>query len=398
MFAHIDADSFFASVLLRKHPHLKGKPLFAIGMGGSCIIAATYEAKAKGVRTGMRLTEARLLCPGATEMPSDFRETGIASQQIESIIKNACPVIEQMSIDEWYLDIASIVGGIPHQPDLWARGVQAEVLQSTDISVSVGIATSKLLAKMAGEYRKPAGVTALTQSDIEAFLKDRPAAAIPGIGRKRQIVTERYRWNTAWDIAKANTALLIQEFGRPAREMQRELHGERVFTVSLDVRPPKSVSRCRAFRPTNNRDLVRAHLIKHLEYTVEKMRRWNLGCSDVSAWVRTKDFAHHGAHAKLQVLSNTVEAIAPAAIRAFEYSMKGTKAWNQVGLALFGLHPLDAHQESLFDDPGQSQENEELQKAMDALHTRFGRDSVTHASALSVSTGTKHDIDLPIIE
>jgi nucleotidyltransferase/DNA polymerase involved in DNA repair len=183
--AHVDADSFFASVLLRLYPHLRGKPLLAVGMGGNCVIAATYEAKAKGVKTGMRLSEARVLVPGAIEMPSDFRETGIASEQIEAILKDVFPIIEQMSIDEWFLDLRSMIGGVPKDPRAWGLETQKNVLQMTDLSVSIGIAPSKLLAKMAGEYRKPAGVTFLKESDIKAFLKDRPAAAIPGIGTLR---------------------------------------------------------------------------------------------------------------------------------------------------------------------------------------------------------------------
>src|SRR5207248_2984219 len=148
MIAHIDADSFFASVLQRKHPHLKGKPLIAAGMGGGCVIAATYEAKAKGVKTGMPMREAIKLCPEAIRMPSDFRETGIASQQIEAILSDVCPIIEQYSIDEWFLDLASMVGGIPADPVTWARALQTDVKRRTDIGVSIGVAPSKLLAKM----------------------------------------------------------------------------------------------------------------------------------------------------------------------------------------------------------------------------------------------------------
>ncbi|HRH92992.1 MAG TPA: hypothetical protein PKV72_00500 [Candidatus Peribacteria bacterium] len=178
--AHLDADAFFASVIVRKHPQLRGKPVFAIGMGGGCIIAATYEAKSKGVKTGMPLFEARKLCPGAVEMASDFAETGIASAQIESILRDVCPIVEQMSIDEWFLDLATMQGGIPADLAVWAKATQADVLRQTALSVSVGVGPSKTLAKMASEYRKPAGVTNVLDADIERFLRDRPAAAIPG--------------------------------------------------------------------------------------------------------------------------------------------------------------------------------------------------------------------------
>jgi nucleotidyltransferase/DNA polymerase involved in DNA repair len=166
---HIDADAFFASVLQRRDPRLKGKPLLALGMGGGCVIAASYEAKAFGVKTGMRLVDARRLCPGAVERESDFRETGLASKQIEEILRRHCPVVQQMSIDEWYLDLDTCVGGAPGNPEKWALAIQDEVQWKTDISVSIGIAPTKLLAKIGGEYRKPGGITVVIDDYGEAL-------------------------------------------------------------------------------------------------------------------------------------------------------------------------------------------------------------------------------------
>jgi DNA polymerase-4/DNA polymerase V len=400
MIAHIDADSFFASVIIRTDPSLRGKPLLAIGMGGGCVIAATYEAKAKGVKTGMRLSDARKLVPGAVEMAADFRETGIASEQIESILKNYCPIVEQMSIDEWYLDLQSLVGGSPTNADSWGKMVQKEVLTMTDLSVSIGIAPSKLLAKMAGEYRKPAGVTALTlqNDEIPRFLKDRPAAAIPGIGRQRQAKTDALGWKTAWDIATAPKDEIIRLCGRPGVEMQRELLGERVASVSEDVRPPKSISRCRTFKTTPDTKILRAHLLKHLEYCTMKMRRWNLGCTDLSVWIRTPDFAFRGSHRKLGRTCITAAQMQPAVLAALSGLTWHASKYNQVGLALYNFRGADILQGSLFDDTTKVIADEKLQEAMDSLHSRYGRDSITRAAALPVSSGTIKDFDLPIVE
>lgn len=408
MIAHIDADSFFASVLLRKHPHLKGKSLLAVGMGGSCVIAATYEAKAKGVKTGMRLTEARKLVPGVIEMDSDFRETGLASEQIESMLKDICPVVEQMSIDEWFLDLGSLVGGCPPHPEQWAKEIQKNILQSTDISVSIGVASSKLLAKMAGEYRKPAGVTVLGppspfgrgvggEGNIETFLRDRPAAAIPGIGPRRKIQTDHLSWNTAWDIASAPQDILRRICGQPGIDLQRELLGERVSPVAQDTRPPKSISRCRSFRATADVNLLKAHLLKHLEYCTLKMRRQALACREISVWLRTADYKHVGAHHRLSRMATTVDEMLPRALILFERMTWQQTRYTQTGLALHGLTGSSTVQQSLFDDPLKMLHEEHLQAAMDTLHTRFGRDSVTRAAALQVKSGTRLDLELPMI-
>ena len=130
MIAHIDADAFFASALQRKRPDLVGKPLLALGMGGGCVIAASYEAKAKGVKTGMRLSEARKLCRGAIALPSDFDEALLASRQIEQILQNRCPIIERYSVDEWFLDLKSLPGGLPDNVKYWALELQETIKKS----------------------------------------------------------------------------------------------------------------------------------------------------------------------------------------------------------------------------------------------------------------------------
>ncbi len=461
MFAHVDADAFFASVLMRKHPELQGKPVLALGMGGTSVIAASYEAKAKGVRTGMRLTDARRLVPNAIEMASDFRETGLASKQIESTLGQLCPVIEQMSIDEWFLDLRTMVDGIPKNLDAWAQDVRKIVTQRTAISVSVGIGPTKTIAKMASEYRKPGGITVITMPDSSeathstfyilhsTFLHDRPAAAIPGIGPRRQIETEAHGWKTAWDYANADPNLIRELFGKPGRELQQELLGESIYPIAAS-KPPKSVSRCRSFRSTANRDFVKAHLLKHLEYCTEKMRRSALATTEISVWVRTNaetrgrdaplgglnqnipnmmrldqnipNMMHHNQNIPTRLNQNTKDAPPGRLYRHDGQSTRLTKPaetvddlliptlaclkpltdqrgpWNQVGLALNGLIASGSMQQSLFENPKDIADNEGLQKAVDQLHKRFGRDAVTRASALQVPSGTSKEMDLPIID
>ncbi len=399
LFCHVDADSFFASVLLRKHPHLRGKPVLALGMGGTFIIAASYEAKAKGVHTGMRLSEALKRVPDAVQMPSDFRETGLASEQIESILAGYTPFIEQASIDEWYLDLRGIAGGSPKDLDAWADGVRKTVFRKTGISVSIGIASSKLLAKMAGEYRKPGGVTVINDVlPIETFLRDRPAAAIPGIGRRRQVHTDAHGWKTAWDIAAAPTETLQELFGKQGPELQQELLGNPLSEVVTEASPPKSVSRARSFRKTQDRTFLWAHLMRHAEYTVLKMRRFDLACRGLSVWLRDGDYRHEGASVSLPQPASTLEHLGTALRMCFEDAFSPRKAYTQVGLALWHLTPIALEQISLFEDGAAVDKRQAVQKAMDELHERFGRNAITRGSALAVKSGAVIGFDLAEFE
>lgn len=399
MIAHIDADAFFASVLQRLHPHLKGKALIASGMGGGCAIAASYPAKAKGVKTGMRLKDALALCPEAIVMPSDFRETGLASEQIENILKNICPFVEETSIDEWYLDLLSIMGGIPDDLSTWAKTVQTDVIRKTDIGVSVGVAPSKTLAKMAGEEHKPRGITVLqTQEEIDAFLKRRPAAAIPGIGRKREVDVLARGWTTAHDVAYAPDSLLKTLFGIGVVELAAELRGEQIYAVTIEADPPKSISRARSFHPTDEGSFLWAYALQHLCYCILKMRRHGLATRGISVWLRHDDYADgDSAGVKLPRAYDNEADLIPFARRCFQRARRYGQRYTQVQLALWHLVPGGTVQYSLFADPAESERTGALQKSLDGLRTRFGRDMVVPGAALPVTEGKRPGLTVTTI-
>ncbi len=399
MIAHIDADSFFASVLQRKHPHLRGKPLLALGMGGGgFVIAASYEAKAKGVRPGMRVKDALVLCPEAAQVPSDFAETGLASQEIEAVLQNHFPVVEQMSIDEWYVDLSMMVGGVPFDLFLWAKDIQQEILKMTGMSISIGVAPSKLLAKMAGEYKKPAGCTVIEKRDIEKFLADRPASAISGIGQRREIQTKIRHWHTAWDIATADSELLIKLFGRPGLDLKRELLGERLSKVAEDTRAPKSISRCRSFKHTKEEKQVWAYLLQHVSYCILKMRTQDLAVRGISVWLRDGTYEHTGAQQRLPQPLDTEEAITPFVRACFKQLYNRRMTYTQVGFALWQLQDKGATQFSLFRRPQETMREEDLQETLDTLRVRYGREVVIRGSALPSHTHKKRMLDLPMFD
>lgn len=398
MLAHIDADAFFASVLQRKHPELRGKPLLALGMGGTCVIATSYEAKGKGVKTGMPYRDAIRLCPEALSVPSDFRETGLASEQLENILRDHCPLLEQMSIDEWFLDLRALPGGLPKDLQKWGREIQQHVLRMTALSVSVGIAPSKLLAKMASEERKPAGITVVRPSDIRTFLRGRPAEAIPGIGRRRSVHTQARNWLTAWDIASADREEVNMLFGKNGRDMQRELRGERLSPVVREPPAPKSISRCRSFRATGESDLVWAHLLQHLSYLTLKLRRHHLACRGVSVWIRDRRYRYESAHASSTTPLVTEESLLPLLRTCFLELREHNVSFTQAGAGLWHLCPDGSTQFSLFQPPEETVEEEQLQESLDALRDRYGRDVIGRGAALPVNAGRKPTVGLSIVE
>ena len=400
MIAHVDADAFFASVLQRLHPQLRGKPVIASGMGGGCAIAASYPAKAKGVKTGMRIKDALALCPEAVVMPSDFRETGLASQQIETILKDVCPIVEEMSIDEWFLDLDALVGGTPADPEAWARTLQDRVIRWTDIGVSIGVAPTKTLAKMAGEEHKPRGVTVLkTHDDIEAFLKRRPAEAIPGIGRKREIDVKARGWKTAHDIAYADEFLLKTLFGMGVVELAQEIRGQSVYVVTTETAPPKSVSRARSFPPTDDGSILWAYVLQHLSYSVLKMRRHGLAARGVSIWLRNATYdGGDDAALKLPRAYDVEADLIPFARRCFQRARRYNKRYTQVALALWHLVPGGTVQYSLFTPPEATDRIGHLQTSLDGLRTRYGKDIVVPGGAVPITENKRPGLTVTTID
>jgi hypothetical protein len=239
MFAHIDADAFFASVLQRDQPRLRGKSVLALGMsGGTAVIAASYEAKRMGVRTGMRTSEAKKLAPGAIALPADFAATSLASDQLFQLLERWCP------------------GGWIWRYQVPSKRYLVPFRSFLGLPVSIGIAATKTLAKMASKRNKPRGVCVVLEKNREAFLSALPINAIPGIGPRLSSRLSAYRSS--------------------------------LTAHRTEPDPPKSISRCRSFLPSRDNNFLFSQLLTHLSYCVCKLRREELECSRVSVWLGTR--------------------------------------------------------------------------------------------------------------
>ncbi|HCI03514.1 TPA: hypothetical protein DE059_01160 [Candidatus Peribacteria bacterium] len=226
-------------------------------------------------------------------------------------------------------------------------------------------------------------------------MSDRPAPAIPGIGSKRSLHAESFNWRTAWDIANAPKDIIKKLFGKPGLEMQDELLGKPVFDVDDEPDPPKSISRCRSFRATKDEDQLFGYMLQHLTYCTLKMRTHNLACKEVMVWLRNDEYRHLGHPRKLPQLMDTEEQILPYARWCFKRAHEANKAYTQAGIALMGLKQPGNTQYSLFDGPNSNNRSENVQKSLDKIRHRYGRDSIFRGRGLSVPRKKKsHTPDL----
>src|SRR5579871_4140405 len=180
---HLDMDAFYASVESRDDPRLRGRPLAVGGQPDSrgVVAAASYEARAFGVRSAMPMARAVRLCPSLVIVPPDFARYREASEQVMEILRACTPLVEPLSLDEAYLDVSENAWGEPLAMRV-AQRLKAEILARTRLTASAGVAPNKFLAKIASGWRKPDGLTVIAPERVESFLTKLPVDALWGVG------------------------------------------------------------------------------------------------------------------------------------------------------------------------------------------------------------------------
>ena len=261
-------DAFYASVELLRYPELRGKALVIGGRrrraeegstfptlreyaGRGVITTATYEARAFGVNSGMGLMKAARLAPDALLLPADFDEYRRLSRLFKDAVRALAPEIEDRGIDEIYIDITRLIedSAADGAPDPWARArvaakdLQRAVREATGLSCSIGVTPNKLLSKIASELEKPGGVTVLRMEDVPARIWPLPARKINGIGPKAGAKLEALGIRTIGELAQADPALLVAQFGKGYGPWMHEAAHGRDDHAIVTHSEPKSISR-----------------------------------------------------------------------------------------------------------------------------------------------------------
>jgi DNA polymerase-4 len=180
---HVDMDAFYSSVEQRDDPQLRGKPVIVAWKGNrSVVCAASYEARAFGVRSAMPAMRAERLCPSAIFIAPDFTRYHAVSRSVREIFKRHTDLIEPLSLDEAYLDVTDNKTGLP-TATLVARTIRSQIRKELNLTASAGVAPNKFLAKLASDWRKPDGLFVIQPEEVDAFLLPLPVGRLPGVGK-----------------------------------------------------------------------------------------------------------------------------------------------------------------------------------------------------------------------
>jgi DNA polymerase IV len=288
---HIDMDAFYASVEQRDHPELKGKP---VAVGGSpasrgVVAAASYEARAFGVRSAIPMSRAVRLCPHLLIVRPDFQKYRAVSQAVFALFRSVTPLVEPLSLDEAYLDVTENAWGEALGKNVALR-LKSEIRAATGLTASAGVAPNKFLAKIASGWRKPDGLTVIAPERVEPFLQKLPVGALWGVGpvtaqRLRERGIERLI-----DVRKTDASVLREAVGSSAEWLRRLADG-------IDERPvePEREVKSSGSENTFADDLID---IDEIRRQVDEMARdaaaWlarrELRCRTVTIKVRYSDF------------------------------------------------------------------------------------------------------------
>jgi len=234
-------DAFYASVEQRDNPDLRGKPVIVAWQAKrSVVCAASYEARAFGVRSAMPAVRAERLCPGAVFVPPDFTRYRAVSHDVREIFKRHTDRIEPLSLDEAYLDVTENKTGLP-TATMVARTIREQIRQELNLTAFAGVAPNKFLAKIASDWRKPDGLFVIQPDDVDAFLSPLPVGRLPGVGKVTGEKLAKLQIQTVGDLKGLDSQVLEQHFGRYGLRLYELARGVDNNEVIPD-RPTQSIS------------------------------------------------------------------------------------------------------------------------------------------------------------
>jgi DNA polymerase-4 len=288
---HVDMDAFYASVSLLSRPELRGKPVI-VGGGGTrgVVLSATYEARVHGVHSAMPMMRARRMCPQAVVVAPDHAAYARASHGVMEVFRSITPLVEPISLDEAFLDVrgaARRLGG-PRQIGEWIR---ATVEDEQGITCSVGVATTKFVAKLASARCKPDGLLVVPAEDVVAFLHPLPVAALWGVGGKTEEVLRGLGLHTVGDIAHTPVATLERALGPAAGKHLSALSWGRDERSVVPHEPDKSIGAENTFgTDVDDPTVIARELLRLSERTAARLRASQQVGRTVSIKVRFADF------------------------------------------------------------------------------------------------------------
>jgi DNA polymerase IV len=388
---HVDLDAFFAAVEQRDRPELRGMPV-AVGIGGSndrgVVSAASYEARKFGVHSAMPIRTARRLCPDCIFVPVDGAKYQRVSREVMAILRRFTPLVEPISIDEAFLDVTGSRALFGDGESI-AQQVKVAVRAEVELTISVGVAATKLVAKVASDLRKPDGLVVVEPGTEAAFLAPLPIARLWGVGPSTATALRDFGVLTIGDLAALDRAALVRRFGRHGASLVDRAHGVDGDPVD-DPDRAKSVSHEHTFdEDTADPEVLERTLLAMAEGVSGRLRHAGLKAGTVTVKIRDSSFQTVTRQRGLPEPSDMTEPIWRTAVQLARPEMRG-KRIRLLGVAASGFGVRE--QLGLFEAGDDRQRK--VVEAADEVRERFGTRAITRARLLRTGIPAPFERDL----
>ncbi|GAA2579447.1 DNA polymerase IV [Actinomadura fulvescens] len=377
---HVDMDAFFVSVELLDRPELRGRPVIVGGAGPRGVVsAASYEARRFGVHSAMPMTRARRLCPQAVILPPDHAKYSRVSAAVFEIFHSITPLVEGLSLDEAFLDVGGALRRLG-RPAVIAQHVRDEVSAQQGITCSVGVASTKFVAKLASTHCKPDGLLVIPAAGVHEFLHPLPVAALWGVGERTEESLLRLGLRTVGQLAQVPLATLQRELGNALGSHLHELSWGRDPREVVPENPDKSIGAEETFdTDIDDPEIINRELLRLAEKVGSRLRASGNSGRTVSVKLRMADFKTITRSRTLREPTDLARVIYITARELYEAAGLERVRLRLVGVRVENLGPADqAPRQLALDEPETGWR--EAERAVDQAAHRFGSGTVRPAA------------------
>jgi len=375
---HFDMDAFYASVEVLDNPDLRGKPVI-VG-GGSLrgvVSAASYEARRYGVHSAMPIIAAQRRCPDCVFLPVRMRRYRQISGQIMAIFRQVTPLVEPLSVDEAFLDVTASQALYGSAPQI-AAALKERIKNETGLTGSAGVATSKLVAKIASDLEKPDGLVIVPPGEEERFLEILPIGKLWGVGKVMREELEHLGIRTIGDLRRLNLPFLERKFGKLGNHLYLTSRGIDDREVET-ARETKSVGNEETFeRDLLDTSEIKKEILALCNQVAARLRKYGLQGKTVTLKVKYHDFKQITRSLTLHQATDDQKILYETACGLLEKTKAGSNPIRLLGISVSHFDETPAAQLGLFEDktPGRQRE---LNRALDDIAARYGRMAVRPA-------------------
>ena len=378
MYCLVDCDSFYAYCEVLRNPSLRWKSV-CISREKDIVLAATYEAKKLGVKTGTASWDAKkILGSAGVFIPPDFARYASISDRLNELLSSFTNGIEVFSIDESFCDITWLAEQYEMTYEKFANRLKRKIKKEIGIPVSIGVAKTKLLAKLFSDVNKPYGQFAgLEEDEVDEVLKKLDMEKVCFLGHARSFKLKGHGMSTAYDVKSVEQHKIKKLLWADGLKIRMELNGWDVMSFAHKV-VPKSITRSRSFHPhfTSDKELLRSHLMSNFEKAYAQMLSHKLSTKYIKVKLRDVDFRSHSQEMNIDNYCNDKKELLRYIQILFDEGYKSSIKYRTTGVVFGSLKDTTMyHKDDLF-TYHITQSNNKIYKAMSDLNTRFGKNLV----------------------